>query len=347
MVCNNCGEEVDANAKFCPHCGKEVLNSNLNQENLNNKENVDNQEIIVEKQGVYQNNINTQDEYSNQQNNNQNIEEKANIGLAILSFLIPLAGLIIFIVKKDKETKTAKTSGICAVVRFVLNIIIVSFAFFAVFFYSSKVENEMRDTALDTFDKIIEKVEEANDDINNEIDDESTDKEVSSKWSDYEVVVNNKSIKLPCTYSELTNATGFKMKSAQENSMLSSNYYTLVNMYKDDKLALYTEILNDTNGDIKYTDGKITRISQTKYQVSNGADAFTFPGGIKAGDEITESEIVSKYGEPTKKDNYSSNNYESVTYKYNANTNWTTTNYFEIKIVNGIIDEITLDNRDY
>ena len=96
MVCNNCGKEVDANAKFCSHCGKEVLNSNLNQENLNNKENVDNQEVIVEKQGVYQNNINTQDEYSNQQNNNQNIEEKANIGLAILSFLIPLAGLIIF-----------------------------------------------------------------------------------------------------------------------------------------------------------------------------------------------------------------------------------------------------------
>ena len=45
MVCNNCGKEVDANAKFCSHCGKEVLNSNLNQENLNNKENVDNQEV--------------------------------------------------------------------------------------------------------------------------------------------------------------------------------------------------------------------------------------------------------------------------------------------------------------
>ena len=105
MVCNNCGKEVVANAKFCPHCGKEVLNSNLNQENLNNKENVNNQEVIVEKQGVYQNNINTQEGYSNQQNNNQNIEEKANIGLAILSFFIPLAGLIIFIVKKDKEPK--------------------------------------------------------------------------------------------------------------------------------------------------------------------------------------------------------------------------------------------------
>lgn len=342
MLCNNCGKEIDTNTKFCPYCGKEVLNSNLNQKNVNN------QEIIVEKKDVYQsNNINSQESYSDQQNNNQNIEEKANIGLAILSFFIPLAGLIVFIVKKDKEPKTAKTSGICALVSFILNILIVSFAFFAMFFYSSKVNNEIKDTALDTFDKIIEKSEEVNDDINNEIDDESFNKEVSSRWSDYEVVINNKSIKLPCTYLELTNVTGFKMKSAQENSMLSSNHYTLVNMYKNDKLALYTEILNDTNGDIKYTDGKITRIGQTKYQVLSGADAFTFPGGIKAGDEITESEIVSKYGEPTKKDNYSSNNYESVTYKYNANTNWTTTNYFEIKIVNGIIDEITLDNRDY
>lgn len=54
----------------------------------------------------------------------QPIEEKASVGLAILSFFIPLAGLIIFLTKKNDRPKTAKVSGICALVSFILNIVI-------------------------------------------------------------------------------------------------------------------------------------------------------------------------------------------------------------------------------
>ena len=54
----------------------------------------------------------------------QPVEEKASVGLAILSFIIPLAGLIIFLTQKDKKPKTAKVSGICALVSFILNIFI-------------------------------------------------------------------------------------------------------------------------------------------------------------------------------------------------------------------------------
>ena len=34
-------------------------------------------------------------------------EEKASVGLAILSYLIPLIGLILFLTKKDNKPKTA------------------------------------------------------------------------------------------------------------------------------------------------------------------------------------------------------------------------------------------------
>lgn len=54
----------------------------------------------------------------------QPIEEKASVGLAILSFFIPIAGLIIFLTKKNDRPKTAKVSGICALVSFILNIVI-------------------------------------------------------------------------------------------------------------------------------------------------------------------------------------------------------------------------------
>ncbi|UKI23999.1 MAG: DUF5067 domain-containing protein [Anaerotruncus sp.] len=54
----------------------------------------------------------------------QPVEQKASVGLAILSFFIPIAGLIIFLTKKNDRPKTAKVSGICALVSFILNIVI-------------------------------------------------------------------------------------------------------------------------------------------------------------------------------------------------------------------------------
>lgn len=50
-------------------------------------------------------------------------EEKANVGLAILSFIIPLVGLILFLTKKNDKPKTAKACGICALVSFLLGIV--------------------------------------------------------------------------------------------------------------------------------------------------------------------------------------------------------------------------------
>lgn len=70
---------------------------------------------------------NPQEQYQNPNYNYQYpmppVEQKANVGLAILSFLIPIAGLIIFLVEKDKKPKTAKASGICALISFIINII--------------------------------------------------------------------------------------------------------------------------------------------------------------------------------------------------------------------------------
>lgn len=83
--------------------------------------------------GFYESNENL----NNQNNQNfgyapqQPVEEKASVGLAILSFLIPLAGLIIFLVHKDKRPKTAKASGICALVSFILNIVMTVILMFA------------------------------------------------------------------------------------------------------------------------------------------------------------------------------------------------------------------------
>ena len=56
---------------------------------------------------------------------NNAIQEKANGWLVALSILVPLAGLIIFITQKDKHPKTAKVSGICALISFIVSIIVI------------------------------------------------------------------------------------------------------------------------------------------------------------------------------------------------------------------------------
>lgn len=329
MNCKWCGKEVDQNSKFCPNCGREILGDNVNNINQNVSS------IKTEENVNTFGNLSQESQNFNQESINS-VEEKANVWLAILSYFVPIAGLIIFIVKKDKEPKTAKASGICALVSFIINTILIVAIFFFMSFVTSK-SSEIINNTIDKADDIIEKAKEKQKDYDSS--------EASNIWSDYEVSVNNKTIKLPCTYEEIKDATGFSMKSADEKSYLSKNYYTTVNMYKNDKLALYTEIYNDTNDDIKYSDGNVSRIWQTKYQVSTGADVITFPGSLKAGDQISIDEIISKLGDPSDKSEYNDSGYSSTTLTYNEDLSWKTTKFYKITIVNGIIDELSLDNR--
>lgn len=60
-------------------------------------------------------------------------EEKANAGLAVLSWFIPLAGLIIYLTEKDTKPKTASVCGKCALASFIINVVLVV-VFYIVFF---------------------------------------------------------------------------------------------------------------------------------------------------------------------------------------------------------------------
>ena len=107
--CPNCNSPLPQGAVNCPNCNAPV---NQAENNAPNPQNMD--------YSAYQQNF----------NQNPNMyqmppqEEKASVGLAILSFIIPIAGLIIFLTQKDKKPKTAKVSGICALVSFIINIVL-------------------------------------------------------------------------------------------------------------------------------------------------------------------------------------------------------------------------------
>lgn len=326
MICKWCNKENPNNNQFCMYCGQKLT------EEVNNN-------------------------YNNQNNfQTQTFEKKANVWLAILSWFIPLAGLIIFIVKREKDPKTAKASGICALISFLLSIVMLIITFLITAYVINNSLDNIRDSIEDNWNNIednqgylddyynnnyIEDNQDTNDNSINETDTTN----ITNNWKEYKVTVNEKTLTLPTTFNELNNVVTFSLKSADTKSYLEKGYYTLVNMYKNDKLALYIEVLNDSEEDKLYTDCKITRITQTKYQVSQGADVFTFPGNLKVGDKITKTKITELLGTPSDIKEYSSEGYEKITYKYFENSTWTTTNNYEITVVNGIIDELQLDNR--
>ena len=359
MFCNWCGKEVDSNSKFCPYCGREITNPTVVNNNAPGVDNSSNfNATVVNNSNVNQNALNSNvvnptgmvlGAYNATSTNvGQGTEEKTNILLVIVSFLIPVVGLVIFLTYKDKQPKTSKACGISALVCFILNIVLVFvIAFLSVFVYNTIDDNHVDEPPIiDSPSNSYEETDEDENTDDTDTNDSTIDENLSTEWGNYEFVVNGKTLSLPGSYNDLKDATGFSMKSADEKSYLENNYYVSLNLYKNDNLALYIEVLNDSGSDLQYSEAKLTRISQTEYQVSNGADKIVFPGGLTVGIEITEDRIKELFGEPTDTYEYSSDNYESVTYTYNADTTWTTTNYYEIRVVNGVIDELTLDHRD-
>jgi len=192
----------------------------------------------------------------------------------------------------------------------------------------------------------IEKVEEENNNYNST----ATTDPVSNDWTKYQFGINGKTLSLSCSYKEFKEISGFTMKSSDEKSYLDPNYSMSVNLYINDsdnqKLALYTEIQNNTSNEVQYNETVLTEIWQSSYQVNtNKASAITFPGGLKAGMEITKDDIVELFGEPNKIETSGDESYNYITLLYTENkSEYSSSNYYKIRLLNGKIDELTLNN---
>ena len=77
MYCKNCGRPWDIGASYCCQCGAPFTGTN----------------------------------------NQDTVDRGALIGLSILGFFIPLAGLIVFIVYESSKPRLAKAAGLSALIR--------------------------------------------------------------------------------------------------------------------------------------------------------------------------------------------------------------------------------------
>jgi len=150
--CPNCGKELEGNPLFCPECGTYLMNAAAAQQSAPQPEPQPQPQPQAQQQGeYYQPPVQQPGEYYQppvqqqqpqqqyQQAPNYNtlpqqpygapvyapqVEDKAKIGLIILSFLIPLVGWILFFKKKKTTPKAARAYGIAATVSFALSIVV-------------------------------------------------------------------------------------------------------------------------------------------------------------------------------------------------------------------------------
>lgn len=76
-------------------------------------------------------------------------EQKANAGLAVLSWFIPLAGLVIYLTEKDTKPKTAVACGKCALASFIINIVFVVLIYVFLFAMWGVMFTELFDYSVD------------------------------------------------------------------------------------------------------------------------------------------------------------------------------------------------------
>lgn len=426
MKCNNCGNEILENSKFCPNCGtpisvvqnnneikKTISNENSQNISNNNENSIDNIETVessafvnsnndISNTNIEQavdNNINNQNDVqlqtndsvinnglnqsveepitsnteintiqpntnqvneqpivyeqpstnivnNNEENNSTNIisdnnasissnKKEKTIGYAILGFLLPLVGLIVFFVIRKNKPKSAKASLIGAIISFVLSIIIsVILTVLPIIKGGNLLSGN---NIITTNSPVNSKTTTTN---------TNTTKTINNNWKDYTISINGKILSLPVSYEELKNASGFSIKSVYDNTTIPTKHYVLASLYKDDKLAVSAVLTNKTDSDLKYVDSSVTRISQDKYSTKqNGIENVIFPGNLKTGMNITKEQIFKLFGEIEVME-YKSDNYVTETYRYTSNDTWTTSNYYEIRVVNGVIDSLTLDHRN-
>lgn len=119
--CPTCGCMISTKATACPNCGH-VMSGSMQNNNRASQPYYPQQPMqqgYPSQQQPFQQNYPPQPPYPPQ----PQPEDKASVGLCILSFLIPLAGWILYFVKRNDTPVKAKACSTWAWIGFVINFI--------------------------------------------------------------------------------------------------------------------------------------------------------------------------------------------------------------------------------
>ena len=139
MRCNSCGAEMSDNAMFCPACGAQRDGAAAQQAEPQQQAGYQAPYSATPPnpgvQGYQQ--PNAQQQVAYQPNQQPYVQQQApydsgSIGWAVLGFVIPLVGLILYLVWRDQKPKSAKMAGIGALVSVLLGVVLYFITYFVI-----------------------------------------------------------------------------------------------------------------------------------------------------------------------------------------------------------------------
>lgn len=394
--CTTCGFSVDDTISFCPECGANLQNTQPQQTNKDfqpteneslrarfiteNNTQLPNQSSSPENSNQYrtdyeQNAYNLGDNTVHQQPitpypnvpNQQSDKQKVNVGMAILSYFIPLVGWIYWGVKKEENPKSARTCGIVACVSAAINVLIVilSMVVTGIAFKGATDIIKDADWDFDSDSDYSYSIEDNNSDDSILFEDEETTAKennvettapnsettsskknttstVSNNWEDYTVIINGTKITLPCSWADFNSKTGFNFKDSDDaTTTLKSNQYTISTPIKKGEHQINVRFINTSGAQKTLAECQVAGINVDAFYEPT-ADVV-FAGGLKIGDKADAASIKKLFGEPTRV--YDSDNSDYHTYTYEAKDSYY--NEIEIIVKDGKINKISLEHFDF
>lgn len=117
MFCRECGKKVEDGNKYCTGCGAKIEPIKMDKK-VDVDESNKSQEVNEGNKAQDVTNASTPNQTTNELK-----KDKISIGFNILSFFVPIVGLILFLVYRKETPRRANAIGICAIIGYVLSIV--------------------------------------------------------------------------------------------------------------------------------------------------------------------------------------------------------------------------------
>lgn len=235
------------------------------------------------------------------------VEDNKSIGLNILSFFIPLVGLILWAVNKDKKPIQSKSVAHAAIGGFVTTFIMSMIAVVITLVGSFAVIGGIASNIPD--DDIY--YNETEYDLGNETETKSsgTPSVGSLSWKNIQVTIGKETVSLPCNYKTFVDKTGLKMD--EEALTLKADNYTYVDFKDASGNRIRVKVLNATDA-TKFTDDNALTVVGVSVDADDYSGTFTAPCGLSLGDEWNLQAFSDKYGKPYHEYNSNDSQYASI-----------------------------------
>lgn len=302
-------------------------------------------------------------DYNNNQNNNYGqpgyngqpyyqppydgtCKDKVSVGFCILGWFIPVFGFFYFLAKRKERPECAKSVLITSLISFAINFVMIFvFAFGTIgTVFNILTENDAwvvngttSSSAAETDERTETTASKAAAGTDETTKQSSKDK-TSSKWSNYTVSVNGKSITLPCTYTDFTK-TGYVFQNSGDALQELQSNLTTIKTLQNEGFTMVVTLQNKSGNTAALTDCYITEITVSEYLSDEN---IKFAGDLSIGTETSKEQIIKLFGEPDYVYDSDADDYDYHSLQYCDKEN--VYNGFEVVISNNQVTELTVKN---